>query len=247
MSVKIGHASIDERGKATGGAAGDQTGKEVCIRDWYDKGWDLVLRPKTKIVAEKIAATCEAACANDNIGYDQSGRLTLYDQAKKVKHDLGKIKTPCECDCSSLMAECAIAAGIDISPALTTSNMARAFVLTGQFDILTDSKYIDSPDYLLRGDILVKEGHHTACVLTDAVKASNPYSEPTLTLYKGCKSNAVKWVQYELVQAGYGLAIDGSFGPATDKAVREYQRSRGRGLVVDGRVGPATRKALKAD
>ena len=37
MAVKIGHASIDERGKISGGKAGDQTGKEVCIRDWYNK------------------------------------------------------------------------------------------------------------------------------------------------------------------------------------------------------------------
>ena len=29
MSVTIGHASIDERGKANSGAAGDQTKKEV--------------------------------------------------------------------------------------------------------------------------------------------------------------------------------------------------------------------------
>ena len=36
MSVKIGHASIDERGKARGGAAGDQTGREVYTRNWYN-------------------------------------------------------------------------------------------------------------------------------------------------------------------------------------------------------------------
>mgnify|MGYP007007821211 FL=1 len=53
MAVKIGHASIDERGKARGGAAGDQTGKEVCLRDWYDKNWVSVLRPKNEKEAEK--------------------------------------------------------------------------------------------------------------------------------------------------------------------------------------------------
>ena len=35
MSVRIGHASQDEHGRATGGSAGDQTGKELCIRQWY--------------------------------------------------------------------------------------------------------------------------------------------------------------------------------------------------------------------
>ena len=32
MAVRIGHASIDENGKANSGAAGDQNGKEVLIR-----------------------------------------------------------------------------------------------------------------------------------------------------------------------------------------------------------------------
>ena len=45
MSVRIAHASINENGKAHGGLPGDQTGKEVCIRDWYYKDWDYVLRP----------------------------------------------------------------------------------------------------------------------------------------------------------------------------------------------------------
>ena len=35
MAVLIGHASINEKGKVTGGKKGDQTGKEVCIRTWY--------------------------------------------------------------------------------------------------------------------------------------------------------------------------------------------------------------------
>lgn len=82
MSVKIGHASIDENNKISGGAAGDQTGKEVCVRDWYNKSWNCVIRPKDKEVAEKIAKAMEQACASNYIGYDQSQRTTLYTQAK---------------------------------------------------------------------------------------------------------------------------------------------------------------------
>ena len=46
-TVYIGSARIDERGKASGGQAGDQTGKEVSTQNWYlhSKGW-VVLRPK---------------------------------------------------------------------------------------------------------------------------------------------------------------------------------------------------------
>lgn len=35
MAVKVGSARIDENGRATGGRAGDQTGKELSIQSWY--------------------------------------------------------------------------------------------------------------------------------------------------------------------------------------------------------------------
>lgn len=41
---KLVHASINEKGKTTGGKAGDQTGKEICIRSYYNKPWSNVLR-----------------------------------------------------------------------------------------------------------------------------------------------------------------------------------------------------------
>lgn len=75
-------------------------------------------------------------------------------------------------------------------------------------------------------------------------KQPNPYPVPTRTLYKGCKGDDVKWLQFELVEAGFKLDIDGSFGNKTEKAVAEYQASCK--LAVDKRVGPETRKALKA-
>ena len=41
---------------------------------------------------------------------------------------------------------------------------------------------------------------------------------------------------------GGGLAVDGDFGPMTERFVREFQRRVG--LSVDGVVGPNTEKAL---
>lgn len=45
-SERIVHASINEKGTATGGKQGDQTGKEICVRSYYEypKGWDYHLR-----------------------------------------------------------------------------------------------------------------------------------------------------------------------------------------------------------
>lgn len=176
MAVKIGHASIDERGKIAGGNAGDQTGKEVCSRNWYDGGWNKVIRAKDPRVANKIAKAMEQACANNNIGYDQKQRTTLYELAKAKGWDLSKITTKCECDCSSLVAVCVNASGITVSKDIYTGNEAKALQATGAFTVLTTKGYTDYDSYLMRGDILLKEGSHTAVVLSNGsgVKASAP-------------------------------------------------------------------------
>ena len=60
-------------------------------------------------------------------------------------------------------------------------------------------------------------------------------------LKKGAKGDQVKALQALLIGYGYSCGsygVDGSFGSATDKAVRAYQKDKG--LAVDGSVGPAT-------
>ena len=70
----------------------------------------------------------------------------------------------------------------------------------------------------------------------------NPYSVPTSTLKQGSSGIGVKWLQWELNQRGYGLKVDGIYGPRTSDAVRDYQNRNM--LISDGIVGPATRGAL---
>ena len=40
----IAHASLNENGGTTGGMTGDQTGREICLRSYYNFPWDVVLR-----------------------------------------------------------------------------------------------------------------------------------------------------------------------------------------------------------
>lgn len=64
-------------------------------------------------------------------------------------------------------------------------------------------------------------------------------------LKKGAKGEQVKALQTLLIGYGYSCGsygVDGSFGGATDKAVRAYQKAKG--LAVDGIVGSATWNSL---
>jgi N-acetylmuramoyl-L-alanine amidase len=58
---------------------------------------------------------------------------------------------------------------------------------------------------------------------------------------RGTRSDAVRDVQHRLLGAGLRVdpdELDGTFGPSTETAVREFQRRRG--LPPDGMVGPDT-------
>lgn len=254
MSVKIGHASIAEHGGTKNGQAGDQTGKEVCTRNWYSKPWQYMLRPTSPIVAEKSAKACEAGCANNRIGYDQNQRNTLRTEARKVNFHLEAISTACETDCSAFMSVCAEAAGVDIpysgGNAPTTSTMVKAFTSTGQYKAYTDSKYLTSDKYLKRGDILVKPGSHTVMALSDgsgAVVQTSQYSTRDFV---------------KEVQAAIGAVVDGSPGPETQSKlitvstqknsthpvvvpIQKMLNTYGYGLAVDGSYGLKTAFAVQ--
>lgn len=250
MAVIIGSARIDERGKARGGKAGDQTGREVSTQNWYkhSKNW-VCIRAKDPLAAAKIAAAMKAACANANIGYDQGQRLTLYNAAKAVGFDPAKVKTPVETDCSALVRVCCAFAGITVGN-FTTANQVSALRATGEFEILTESKYVNQSAYLRKGDILVtKTQGHTVVVLNDGPKAEYPQDARPLgsrDLKRGSSGPDVTALQEALAALGFDpQGIDGQYGTNTANAVKAYQRARG--LTVDGEFGPQTFAALEGD
>ena len=211
--IKIGQASRDERMKYSGGIAGDQDGKEVAIREWYNRPWNKVLRCKDSKKAEKIAAAMEKACRNDFIGYDQTQRTTLYSLCKANGWRIEDIKTPCETDCSALVAVCVNAAGIRVSGDIYTGNEAVALLRTGEFELLSAPKYLLSDEYLKRGDILLYEFHHTAIALEDGKKAEK--SKPAQ-------------VEYPL---GWNVSESGQWWYADTP----HSRIAGRWAYIDGR------------
>ena len=62
-------------------------------------------------------------------------------------------------------------------------------------------------------------------------------------LRRGDSGDEVRELQRRLSQAGFPLALDGQFGPATERAVRAFQKRAG--LVVDGLAGPKTDRRLR--
>lgn len=243
MAVMIGSARIDENGKASGGKAGDQTGKEVSRQKWYDqtdpkKAW-RVFRAKDPEVAERTAQNMDWACDNNNIGYDQGQRLTLFNVAKPLGFNCKKVKTKCETDCSALVRVCCAYAGVTL-PNFRTPSEPAALLNSGAFEELKGEKYSHHSTYLKRGDILVtsKQGH-TVVVLTNGPKAGDdPAPEPKLgerDLRRGCKGDDVKELQEDLIKLGYALpkyGADGDFGKETEKAVQAFQLDHG--LLADG-------------
>ena len=259
MAVYIGHASIDERGKAKGGTAGDQTKKEVYKRTWYSKPWHTVIRPKSATIAEKIAKAMEQACANDNIGYDQYQRTTLYELAKAKKWDISKITAKCETDCSALVSVCCNAAGVTVSKDMYTGNERSILFLTGKFTIFTDNKTVGSSDYLKRGDILLGNGH-TAIVLSDGAKMETTAKKETTTtkktesflpargyFMKGDVSPNVgkiaKFMRNTFPAYTSEKAVGNTYSTELIKSVKEFQKRSG--LEVDGYFGKLTLAALK--
>lgn len=211
-NVIIGSARIDENGKAHGGRAGDQTGKEVSAQAWYrhSKGW-RVFRAKSAAARRLIAEAMRRACNNNNIGYDQYQRLTLYEAVKSLGFDPAKATKAVETDCSALVRVCCAFAGITL-PDFVTSNQASAMMGSGAFEELKGSKYTDQDDYLEEGDILVtRTKGHTVVVLTSGDKAETAPTDPAgdLTVAAGTwfvrSGPGTGWPSVGTVKAGERL------------------------------------------
>lgn len=254
MAVKIGSARIDERGKISGGKAGDQTKNEVGTQNYYvhSKGW-RVLRPNNPEQAAMIAKCMQMACDNNNIGYDQVQRNTLYNVSKPYDFNVSKVIVKTETDCSALVRVCCAYAGITVKD-FNTSSQASALLATGAFTELKESKYTSGSSYLRVGDVLVtKTKGHTVVVLTNGSKAGEAvviaptkYNLGDRILRNGMEGDDVKELQTMLIQAGYNLGdwgADGDFGDATEIGVRNFQKKMQ--LEVDGQVGPKTLAALE--
>ena len=243
MAIMVSSARSDERGRYSGGKAGDQKQKsktndtrgEVSMQAMYThrKGW-YILRPKKVSHADAIADGGTRAANNPNIGSSQSDRLGV------VKHGINtKVKT--NADCSSLVRQAVREATGKDPGNFTTANEANMLMATGLF---TKTAYVNqSKTPVYNGDILVtKTKGHTVIVVSGnprpGATVGNPYPVPTRTIKLTdpmMTGDDVGWVQWHLVRLKCMAAktakgnsnIDRIFGGTSEAGVITAQKRYG--------------------
>lgn len=272
--VKISNCGHDESGRYAGGKAGDQTGTEYQIMNWYSRPWLCVLRFNDAKIAAMIADMATKGAQNNLIGYDQgtagnsNDRYSFWQHLKASNYDPAQITVACESDCSASTAAIVKGAGYRlnntklkaVSIYLTTRNMRAAMKAAGA-KVLTDSRYLTSGDYLKAGDILLNDNHHVAIAVTSGSKSSNTSTntstggkymfEPKLVKL-GSEGTSVLLLQEILIARGFKgkngktLSLSRKADANTIYALKQYQKSRNGVLVVDGECGENTWKDLIA-
>ena len=172
--VYIGQACSDNDKKA-----GDSSGNEVkksafkystSSSSCYN--WTYVFRPKDAAKAEKAAAMCEKAIANNNIGYSKRGE-TAYGKdramtklAKAVNYDLSKITVKCGLSCGDLICLCNHYAGLSTCYIGSGLQLANKLKKSSSFECLSYKKGMA----LKRGDTIITahssgKNNHVAMIL----------------------------------------------------------------------------------
>lgn len=176
---------------------------------------------QTDYIAAHTAGTVEAVGYNSSCGYYANIRVS--NRTVMVYYHLREM--------AYVKKGAKVQAGERIGYMGSTGTATGAHLHWG---IKQDGKWID-PKPFLAADYTEKEQGEKTVNIEMAV------------LTKGSKGEQVKTLQRLLLTMGYnigGYGVDGSFGGATEKAVKEYQKENG--LSVDGSVGQNTwNKLLK--
>lgn len=166
MSVRISHAVGDEKGEGHGGKAGDQTGREIRVQNWYlrDGGWGVYLECTDPELAAKAALNATLIANDDSFGYDKGERWTGEDAIRAA----GSIEaaSASEFDCSSLVDTAYRLAGLSIKRGYT-GDMERRYLATGLFRAYRDPAYLAKPDLAKIGGLYLTAGAHVAMIVSN--------------------------------------------------------------------------------
>ena len=145
---------------------------QVRIQDYYEKEWNVILRPPKRLVSG-IVKVAEDICNNNNVGYSQAKRLTLYNEGRYMNFNFENITDVCYCDCSSFVGTIIKSLGANIDLSTFTTRTMREILNTIEF---TSIDFCDVSQ-LRAGDILVKEGFHCIVILEDFEQKNEKISQ----------------------------------------------------------------------
>ena len=253
--VRVSNCGHDENGRYAGGKAGDQTGGEYCLKPWYSRPWDYIIRWRDEELGNLFADLAIEAALNDMIGYDQgtagnSGdRYTFRKQMQAAGWRPSSIKVACEADCSESTIVLIRAVGhlkgikeLQECNATYTGNMMNYFRSAAgkQYFIVLQGAYLTKPSLARRGDINLNVAHHVNVTVDDgeAAKKESKENASTITggsgymfsvgnVQNGSKGNDVKLLQRLLKSNG-------------------FKGADGKNLTIDGDCGANTVFAIKA-
>lgn len=259
MADYIAHASLGSNGKVKGDTAGDQ-GREVCIRTWYNKPFQYVLRIMNEEVRIQFANNMIDIANNNKVGYDQNQRNTLLTQAKKVDFDFTKIKTACECDCSSMVTTALLGAIYKVMGKDAYEKAYKCMVQDGNcartkniknsmlklekaiglvVKVFTSATYVKGTSKALFGDIYNKEHAHVVCFIADGKKRKTTTGNTTdkAPSVKEDKDNKVLEFQKAAIADGFDFpkfGADGEWGSecesVAEQAVVKMRISKGKNV-----------------
>ena len=253
--VRVSNCGHDENGRYAGGKAGDQTGGEYCLKPWYSRPWDYIIRWRDEELGNLFADLAIEAALNDRIGYDQgtagnSGdRYTFRRQMQTAGWRPSNIKTACEADCSESTIVLIRAVGhlkgikeLQECNATYTGDMMNYFRSAAgkQYFVVLQGAYLTDPSLARRGDINLNVAHHVNVTVDNGENAGNeiPDNPDTKTggsgymfsvgsVQNGSKGSDVKLLQRLLKSNG-------------------FKGADGKKLTIDGDCGANTVFAIKA-
>ena len=253
--VRVSNCGHDENGRYAGGKAGDQTGGEYCLKTWYSRPWDYIIRWRDKELGNLFADLAIEAALNDQVGYDQgtagnSGdRYTFRKQMQAAGWRPSNIKTACEADCSESTIVLIRAVGhlkgireLQECNATYTGNMMNYFRSAAgkKYFVVLQGAYLTDPGLARRGDINLNVAHHVNVTVdngenagneipdnSDAKTGGNGYMFSVQNVQNGSQGNDVKLLQRLLKSNG-------------------FRGADGKLLTIDGDCGANTVYAIKS-
>ena len=230
----------------------DYTGYELLRTDDTSGKKDVSLRNRTNAANKFKADFYLSIHHNAGINGGSGGGITafVYTNAKSASIDWQKALYKALIDATGLKGNRSNPMPKKNLHEVRETNMPAVLLELGFMDSTTDVPIILTDEYadLCAGAIvkvLVERGRLTKIDKAEETKPVENKEEVCnvniKVLRKGAKGNEVKALQTLLIGYGYSCGsagVDGSFGSATENAVKSYQNYNG--LEVDGVAGPKT-------